>query len=349
MKKIIFVLTTVFSFFLLGNNLVRADNTSNYNNVYNVATSKLGSPYTFGATGPDTFDCSGYLQYIFSNGMGASIGRNTQDQYENSTKIDASQAQPGDIVFFGSDVNNIYHDGMYIGNNQMIDAQNNGVVIENIYAPWWNVVAFGRPEALSNNNNNNTQNNSNENQNSSSNKNNQSNQVNQNEDKIKQNKVKYKKINKKMVIDSEAKSDFYNHIQSDTRYTARLKMKSSRIIGQEVSVNNRGTDVDGNIYYRCKLNNRNIGWVDADTLRPKVTYKNVDMYKAVSYQPKNNFYNYVTQTRLDVKRTYKSKNYVGKILQIDQVGYKDGFKFPYYHAKLNNKDLGWIYGKSLLN
>lgn len=340
MKKIILVLTMVFSFLLLGSNLVRADNTSNYNNVYNVATSKLGSPYTFGATGPDTFDCSGYLQYIFSNGMGASIGRNTQDQYENSTKIDASEAQPGDIVFFGSDINNIYHDGMYIGNNQMIDAQNNGVVIENIYAPWWNVVAFGRPTALTDNS---------EQQNNNMEQNNSSSQNNQNDDKSSTNKVKYKKVNKKMVIDSESKNDFYNHIQSDTRYTARLKMKSNKIIGQEVSVNNQGTDVDGNVYYRCKLNNRNIGWVDSDTLRPKVTYQNVDIYKAVSYKPKNNFYNYVTQTRSDVKRTHKAINYVGKIVQIDQIGYKDGFKIPYYHVKLNNKDLGWIYGKSLVN
>lgn len=336
----IVILTTVFSFFLVGNQLVKADNTSNYNNVYNVATSKLGSSYAFGAKGPDSFDCSGYLQYIFSNGMGANIGRNTQDQYENSIKIDASEAQPGDIVFFGSDVNSIYHDGMYIGNNQMIDAQNSGVIIENIYSPWWNVVAFGRPTALTNNN---------QKENTSTNQENNTNQDVQEDNQAPANKIKYKKLSKKMVIDEEAKSDFYNHIQADSRYTARLKMKSNRITGQEVAVNGRGIDSDGNIYYRCKLNNRNIGWVSSDTLRPYVDYENVDMYKAVSYKPKNNFYNYVTQTRSDVKKTNKAKKYVGKIVQIDQVGYKDGYKTPYYHAKLNNKDLGWIYGKSLIN
>lgn len=104
----------------------------------------LGKPYTWGARGPSTFDCSGFTSYVF-NQVGLSLSGNSATQYANSTKISESQAQPGDLVFFNYG-SGIAHVGIYIGGGQMIDAQDNGVSIDNIHGNGWGqyLVGFGR-------------------------------------------------------------------------------------------------------------------------------------------------------------------------------------------------------------
>ena len=67
------------------------------------AEAQLGKPYLYGATGPDTYDCSGLAMMAY-RAAGITIPRTSQEQWDYGTQIPASQAQPGDLVFFaGSD------------------------------------------------------------------------------------------------------------------------------------------------------------------------------------------------------------------------------------------------------
>ncbi|MER5435621.1 NlpC/P60 family protein [Streptomyces sp. NPDC002588] len=84
------------------------------------AYSKLGSPYVWGATGPDAFDCSGLVLAAYRS-AGISLPRTTYAQIGAGRRVSRSQLLPGDLVFFYS---GITHVGLYIGNGQMIHAPN---------------------------------------------------------------------------------------------------------------------------------------------------------------------------------------------------------------------------------
>nr|AAO83915.1 invasion associated protein p60 [Listeria monocytogenes] len=108
------------------------------------AQKHLGKAYSWGGNGPTTFDCSGYTKYVFAK-AGISLPRTSGAQYASTTRISESQAKPGDLVFFdyGSGIS---HVGIYVGNGQMINAQDNGVKYDNIHGSGWGkyLVGFGR-------------------------------------------------------------------------------------------------------------------------------------------------------------------------------------------------------------
>ncbi|KGL43846.1 peptidase [Listeria newyorkensis] len=118
--------------------------TASFSALMNEAQKHLGKPYSWGGNGPSSFDCSGYTKYVFAK-QGISIPRTSGSQYAASTKVSASQAQPGDLVFFdyGS---GIAHVGIYIGGGQMINAQNDGVKIDNVTSGYWAkyLVGYGK-------------------------------------------------------------------------------------------------------------------------------------------------------------------------------------------------------------
>lgn len=84
------------------------------------AYGKLGSPYVWGATGPDAFDCSGLAQAAY-RAAGISLPRTTYAQINAGRRISRSELLPGDLVFFYSGIS---HVGIYVGNGQMIHAPN---------------------------------------------------------------------------------------------------------------------------------------------------------------------------------------------------------------------------------
>lgn len=84
------------------------------------AYSKLGSPYVWGAVGPDAFDCSGLVQAAYRS-AGLSLPRTTYAQIDAGRRVSRSELLPGDLVFFYSGIS---HVGLYIGNGQMIHAPN---------------------------------------------------------------------------------------------------------------------------------------------------------------------------------------------------------------------------------
>ncbi|UED84554.1 C40 family peptidase [Streptomyces profundus] len=106
------------------------------------AEGELGKPYVWGATGPNSYDCSGLTQAAW-RAAGVEIPRVTWDQVNIGTTIPRDQIQPGDLIFFYDDIS---HVGLYVGNNQMIHAPKPGDVIkyESIdNMPWHSAVRPG--------------------------------------------------------------------------------------------------------------------------------------------------------------------------------------------------------------
>lgn len=87
------------------------------------AMTKLGTPYKWGATGPNTFDCSGFTQWVYRQN-GISIPRTSAEQKSAGKVISLSELQPGDIVWRSG------HVGIYIGGGQYIHAPHTGDVVK---------------------------------------------------------------------------------------------------------------------------------------------------------------------------------------------------------------------------
>ncbi|MGW5866011.1 NlpC/P60 family protein [Streptomyces sp. NPDC055239] len=99
--------------------------------VINFAEAQIGKPYVWGATGPDSYDCSGLTQDAWK-AAGISLPRTTWDQVKVGTTVKTADAKPGDLVFFYDDIS---HVGIYIGNGKMIHAPKPGANVrtESIY------------------------------------------------------------------------------------------------------------------------------------------------------------------------------------------------------------------------
>lgn len=92
--------------------------------------SQLGVPYVWGGETPGVdFDCSGLVQYAYRE-AGVSLPRVAQDQYDAGPSVPpGATVEPGDLVFFGSGVDEVEHVGMYVGDGLMIDAPHTGAVV----------------------------------------------------------------------------------------------------------------------------------------------------------------------------------------------------------------------------
>lgn len=93
------------------------------------AKTKIGLPYVWGGTGPDSYDCSGLTSRAWS-AAGVNINRTSRDQYKQVLKISLDSMRPGDLVFWGNNTNDpssITHVALYAGNNQIVEASKPGV------------------------------------------------------------------------------------------------------------------------------------------------------------------------------------------------------------------------------
>lgn len=93
------------------------------------AEAELGKPYSWGAAGPDSFDCSGLMLWAWAK-AGVSLPHSSADQYNVGTHVSEDQLQPGDLVFYYSP---IHHVAMYVGHGMVIQAPDFGVPVG--YAP----------------------------------------------------------------------------------------------------------------------------------------------------------------------------------------------------------------------
>ncbi|WP_333619211.1 C40 family peptidase, partial [Dietzia sp.] len=86
---------------------------------------KIGSPYVWGATGPDSFDCSGFTSWAYQQ-AGISIPRTSQAQASGGTQVSRDDLQPGDLVTFYDGAS---HVGIYAGDGQVLHASTEGVPV----------------------------------------------------------------------------------------------------------------------------------------------------------------------------------------------------------------------------
>jgi cell wall-associated NlpC family hydrolase len=86
------------------------------------ALAQLGDMYGVGASGPDTFDCSGLTMYAYA-AAGITLPHSSRAQSTMGVPVSRAELQPGDLVFFYSPVS---HVGIYIGNGQMVHASVTG-------------------------------------------------------------------------------------------------------------------------------------------------------------------------------------------------------------------------------
>ena len=105
--------------------------------VVEYAKSRLGCPYVWGATGPDTFDCSGLTQWCYAK-AGIKIPRNSEQQHDaaaatgNCHPVSDGGMQPGDILWKSG------HVGIYIGDGKFIHAPQTGDVVKvSSYMDMW--------------------------------------------------------------------------------------------------------------------------------------------------------------------------------------------------------------------
>ncbi len=102
-----------------------------------VARKQIGDRYRAGATGPNAFDCSGLVRFVFKTAAGMDLAHYSKAQFRSADRVKLTDVQPGDLVFFLR--HGAHHVGIYIGDGKMIDAPQPGtrVRVSPIRGDWW--------------------------------------------------------------------------------------------------------------------------------------------------------------------------------------------------------------------
>lgn len=101
----------------------RGENKISPSDVVAYSAKFLGKPYEWGSVGPNSFDCSGYVKYVYSY-FGIELKRTTYEQYIQGVYVNRNELRQGDLVFFGYGAP--HHVGIYVGNDCYIHAPTSG-------------------------------------------------------------------------------------------------------------------------------------------------------------------------------------------------------------------------------
>ena len=138
----------------LANGVVEQTSTPSTNKVQAVidlAHKQLGKPYVWGAEGPNSFDCSGLIYYVYKNAASITLPRTSSAQYSAGVAVSRSNLKAGDLIFSSTDgTGNITHVAIYVGDGQMIHAPRNGKNVEkvSINNSYWNKAYVGARRVL---------------------------------------------------------------------------------------------------------------------------------------------------------------------------------------------------------
>jgi cell wall-associated NlpC family hydrolase len=96
---------------------------------------ELGVPYVWGGASPAGFDCSGLTMWVYAQ-LGIHLDHYTGSQWNAGPHVPRDQLAPGDLVFFEPGIG---HVGLYIGNNDFIEAPHTGafVQVSSLSNPWY--------------------------------------------------------------------------------------------------------------------------------------------------------------------------------------------------------------------
>jgi cell wall-associated NlpC family hydrolase len=105
------------------------------------AINLLGTPYKNGAKGPDAFDCSGLIYFIYQK-VSIVLPGMTEGQIRSGYEVSSDSVQPGDLVFFK--IRKDLHAGIMINRNDFIHASTSrGVAVDNINESYWRKSLIG--------------------------------------------------------------------------------------------------------------------------------------------------------------------------------------------------------------
>ena len=114
----------------------------------------IGSPYVNGATGPQSFDCSGFIYFIARKSAKVQLPRSAHAMYRFVEHISDDEIEAGDLLFFSaSSSGRITHVGLYIGNDKMIhaasDGPKTGVIVSSRNERYWKTHYVGAGRFIS--------------------------------------------------------------------------------------------------------------------------------------------------------------------------------------------------------
>lgn len=109
--------------------------------VLRIAASKRGTPYRYGAAGPQAFDCSGYTAWVYRH-VGERLPHNSAAQAGRVRRIGPKQARIGDLVFFRSG-GGVYHVGIFAGHHSIWHSPRPGRRVHREQI-WTSSVFYGR-------------------------------------------------------------------------------------------------------------------------------------------------------------------------------------------------------------
>ncbi|MBW6408961.1 NlpC/P60 family protein [Clostridium weizhouense] len=106
--------------------------------IYSVLKQQEGKPYAWGKHGPDTFDCSGLVEYCYNqytDELGLTIGWTTYEQCKQGSEVDKDNKdswEPGDLLFWKADPPYPGHVSVYLGNNRMLHAPKHNDIVKTV-------------------------------------------------------------------------------------------------------------------------------------------------------------------------------------------------------------------------
>ena len=103
-----------------------------------LAKKQMGKMYQWGGQGPDRFDCSGLVYYVYGN-LGVPMPRVSGQQAKVGREIGRKDLQPGDMLYFATSGSSINHVGIYLGNAKFVHAPRKGMPVrtDSLNNGWW--------------------------------------------------------------------------------------------------------------------------------------------------------------------------------------------------------------------
>lgn len=105
------------------------------------ALAHLGTPYKYGGSSPEAgFDCSGLVWFTARKSLGLHLPRNAAAQAREGTKVERTELQRGDLVFFNTLGRRYSHVGIYVGNGRFVHSPRSGsrVRVDDMSSRYWN-------------------------------------------------------------------------------------------------------------------------------------------------------------------------------------------------------------------